>query len=236
MRHHYLDIETIPVQNPAARADIAAGILPPGNMSKAETIAAWEAEKKPALVEEAWRRTSFDGALGQVVVIGFAFDDEKPTTLYHEANPADCTTLKAEAFLLRRYFEALGRVPEKERMGLVVVGHNVSDFDLRFLWQRAVIHGIPVPWWIPWNAKPWGDRIFDTMTAWCGAKNRVGLDKLCKVLGVEGKGSEIGDEIDGSKVWDFIQAGRVAEVAAYCGGDVHRAREVHRRMIFAQAA
>lgn len=71
------------------------------------------------------------------------------------------------------------------------------------------------------------------MTAWAGIGNRISLDKLCRVMGIPTKGSEIGDEIDGSKVWDFVQAGRIADVATYCCGDVERVREIHRRMTFA---
>lgn len=233
MTRLFLDIETIPTQDQAARAEIAAGVTPPGSMSKADTIAAWEKEKKPALVEEAWRRTSFDGALGQIVVIGCALEDAKPAC-HFESDPKRCTTLAAEAAVLRAFFKSLQKVPETERHGLVVVGHNVAEFDLRFIWQRSVIHGIRPPHWMPWNAKPWGDRVFDTMLAWAGARGRISLDKLCKVLGVAGKGSEIGDEIDGSKVWDFVASGRIAEVATYCEADVARAREIHARLTFAE--
>ena len=44
----YLDIETIPGQSPELKTEIAATIKPPGSMKKAETIARWEAEEKPA--------------------------------------------------------------------------------------------------------------------------------------------------------------------------------------------
>ena len=103
------------------------------------------------------------------------------------------------------------------------------------LYQRSVVHGIKPPYWIPFDAKPWGDRVFDTMLAWAGARGRVGQDKLCRILGIDAKGSELGDEIDGSKVWDFVKEGRIAEVATYCGGDVQRAKEIHQRLTFAEA-
>jgi 3'-5' exonuclease len=229
----YLDIETIPAQNPAVREELAAGITPPGNMSKADTIAAWEKEKKPGLVEEAWRRTSFDGALGQIVVIGYAVDDEVPITLFDRADATKpVPTLADEAKVLKSFFGALGQMNANEAVVTTWCGHNVVDFDLRFIFQRAVIQGIRPPFVIPFNAKPWGDRVFDTMVQWAGAKNRIGLDKLCKVLGVAGKGSELGDEIDGSKVWDFVKDGRIADVATYCAGDVARVREIHKRMTF----
>ena len=74
------------------------------------------------------------------------------------------------------------------------------------------------------------------MTAWAGARGTVSLDKLCKVFGIATKGSEIEDEIDGSKVWEFVQAGRIDDVAKYCAGDVERVRQIHKRLTFAQAA
>ena len=49
----YLDAETLPSHDPAIREQIAGEIKPPGSMKKAETIAAWEAEEKPAAIEKA---------------------------------------------------------------------------------------------------------------------------------------------------------------------------------------
>ena len=66
------------------------------------------------------------------------------------------------------------------------------------------------------------------MPAWAGAGNRISLDKLCKALGLPGKA----DDIDGSKVWDFVKAGRIAEVAEYCKDDVRKARACHERIVF----
>lgn len=33
-------------------------------------------------------------------------------------------------------------------------------------------------------------------------------------------------------VWDFVRAGRIADVATYCAGDVERVRAIHKRMTF----
>ena len=87
---------------------------------------------------------------------------------------------------------------------------------------------------IPFKAKPWDDSVFDTMTAWAGVGNRVSLAKLCKVFDLDAKGTEIGDEIDGSKVWDFVREGRIEDVAKYCGGDVVRTRAIHKRLTFGE--
>lgn len=70
------------------------------------------------------------------------------------------------------------------------------------------------------------------MTAWAGWGGRVALDRLCAALGLPEKGSEIGEDIDGAKVWDFVRAGRIEEVAAYCRADVERVRAIHQRLTF----
>jgi hypothetical protein len=221
-----LDIETCPAQNPAVREEIAATIEPPGNISKAETIAAWHAEKKPIAVEEAWRKTSFDGGLGHICVIGLAIDDFLPVAFYRDDWHA------SEAAVLREFFGSIDKACAKhpnERP--VFIGHNLIEFDLRFIYQRAVVLGVKPSPHIPFNARPWGDSsVFDTMTAWAGARNRVSLDKLAKALGAGGKG-----DMDGSMVWDAVNEGRIAEVAEYCRDDVAMTRAIYKRMTFAPA-
>ena len=78
----FIDIETIPQQPEAeAKTEIAKNIQAPAQMSKAETIAAWHAGEgsyagvKDALIEETYRKTSFDGAKGEIISIAFAVDD-----------------------------------------------------------------------------------------------------------------------------------------------------------------
>lgn len=222
-------------------------IRPPANYKDPAKIADWEKNERPkkeealraqviacqaeciAKVDEAWRKTSLDGALAQIVCIGFALDDGRPITFFDRH---EYLTLKAEARVIREFYQALEIVQELDRSYLTWVGHNIIDFDFRLLYQRSVVHGIRPPRWIPFDAKPWGDRVFDTMLAWAGARGRVGQDKLCRVLGIDAKGSELGDEIDGSKVWDFIKAGKIEEVAIYNAGDVNRARDLYRRLTF----
>lgn len=235
----YLDIETIPGQSPAVREMIAETITPPATMSKPETIAKWMAEQRDAAIEDAWRKTSFDGAFGHIAVIGYAIADAEPVTLYQELYGAP----EVERDILGAFFSALETAGSRVLRGgtrsdttPTFIGHNVLDFDLRFIFQRAVMLGIRPPSCIPFDAKPWDQAVFDTMTTWAGARNRVSLDKLCRAFGIDTKGSEIGEEIDGSQVWDFVKAGRIADVARYCAGDVERVRQIHRRLTFQHAA
>lgn len=242
----YLDIETIPAQRPevleeireseqAALESALAAVKPPSNYG-ADAAAKWMNEKGnaqraalidafDATVDEAYRKTGLDGAYGHVCVLGWAMDDGHPA----------CLRGMDEAALLRNFAGALrGEIEASALHDTTVIGHNVAAFDLRFLAQRSIIHGIRPHLVIARaaQAKPWEtDKVFDTMVQWAGVGGRVKLDKLCKVLGIQCKG-----DLDGSKVWDYVKAGRLEEVAAYCVEDVERVRALHRRMTFQTVA
>jgi 3'-5' exonuclease len=220
MTYLYIDIETIPAQSDEARARIAATVKPPATMKKAETIAAWEANDRPAAVAEAIAKTSFNAAFGQICCIGLALNDGDVTSISWPIGAND------EADMIRGFFhvsgEAIGnRFP-------TIVGHYIAGFDLRFIWQRCMVLGIRVPAWLPRDPKPWDPVVFDTMTAWAGARDTISMDNLCAALGLPGKG-----DIDGSMVAAMWERGEYDSIGAYCRADVERTREIHRKMQFA---
>jgi hypothetical protein len=110
----------------------------------------------------------------------------------------------------------------------VLVGHNIINFDLPFILQRCLINNIAV--------KPFVDLgefhvrgVYDTMRAWWfGNRNRVALDDIAWALGIES--SKTGD-VEGSKVFDLYQAGRLAEIREYNLNDVRVTRKVYERMV-----
>lgn len=219
MTYLYLDIETIPAQSDDIKARIAANVKPPAAMKKADTIATWEKEQKAAAVEEAISKTGLNAAFGHICCIGFAFDD----------GPVSSQTAQVwteERDIIQSFFEYVNatignRFP-------VIVGHNVAGFDIRFIWQRSIALGIRVPAWMPRDPKPWGNDVFDTMTAWAGARDTISMDNLSAALGLPGKG-----EIDGSMIGQMFADGRYAEIADYCRADVERTRAIHRKMMVA---
>lgn len=213
----YFDIETIPTQNAAVRADIAANMPPPSRMSKPETIAAWEKNDKPAAVDEAVAKTSFDGAYGHVCCIGWALGCGTPESAHIGSR------IENEKPILERFFSALPQLNVP-----TIVGHNVIAFDLRFIWQRAIVLGVRVPSWFPRDPRPWNGEVFDTMLAFAGQRGTIGLDRLAKALGIEGK-----KDIDGSMVAGMWANGRHDEIAAYCRDDVALTRDIHRRFMIA---
>ena len=223
MANIYFDIETLPSDDSGIIADIAAGIKPPGNLKKAETIEAWERDEKPGAVLEAVKKTGLDGTFGRICCIGFAVNDDAADVRYGD-----------EAETITAFFAWLteaARISDyTERQSAIFIGHNILSFDLRFLWQRCVVNGIRPPAFIPFNAKPWDGKVLDTMTAWNPERERrISLDKLCRALSVP---TSKGD-LDGSKVAEYWQAGKQKEVAAYCMADVEAVRQCHKRMVFA---
>jgi Predicted 3'-5' exonuclease related to the exonuclease domain of PolB len=109
-----------------------------------------------------------------------------------------------------------------------IVGHNLVGFDLPFVFQRCLVHGITV--------KPFVDLgdfrvrgVFDTMHHWwLGAKRFVSLDDIAWTLGLESSKTA---EVEGSKVFDLYQAGKLAEIREYNLNDVRVTRKVYERMV-----
>lgn len=212
----YLDIETIPTQSERVRKIISDKIKPPGTMKKPETIAEWRESAKQTIVDDEIAKTSLDGAYGQICCIGWAIDSAPATSVYGND----------EQGLLRDFISQVqGVISDRRFIRPTIVGHNVLNFDIRFIWQRAIVLGVAMPTWFPRDPKPWGQDVFDTMTAFSGMRGTVSMVKLCDALGIEGKG-----DIDGSMVAGLWASGRCEEVAEYCRGDIDRTRQIHRRM------
>jgi hypothetical protein len=217
-----IDIETIGAQRQDIRDYIAANITPPGTIKLPLSIEKWHKESKPEAVEDAIAKTSFDGAFGQVVCIGYHLEGAAVAGDVHGLN---------EPALLRSLNFVLDSVPRSEWFTTCIVGHNVASFDLRFLMQRYIVNSIK-PHVIlsrAAQAKPWeSEKVFDTMVQFAGVGNRISLNKLCMALDVPtSKG-----EMDGSMVGQAVADGRIAEVAEYCQKDVMATKAVFERMTF----
>ena len=208
----YVDLETVPCQDPAYRAELRKGIKAPAQYKKPDSIAAWMAENAEDATDEALAKTSFDPAAGHICTIGFALGDE-PAESFH------ATTVQGEKWVIEQFYD---RLP---KLGMVrVIGHYISGFDLRFLLCRSIILGVPIPPCIPRDTKPWSEFVFDTMTAWAGAKGTISQDRLAKALGLAGKG-----DFDGSMVAAAWAAGEHDKIAAYCRSDIETVRAIHKR-------
>lgn len=222
MKPFYFDLETIPAQDPAVRAELAAAVTAPAQYKKPESIAEWLAENREKEADAAWLKTSFDGGVGQIVCIGWADADDKPHSYFvRDLTPA------SERTIIEDFFCAMLDAGPR-----TLVGHNIIGFDLPFLWKRCMVHGIKPPTLFPRNPKPWAETVVDTMLLWDAGQRAGGsMDRLCRLLGIPGKG-----DFGGAEVWPAIQRGEFAKVAEYCRGDIERTRAMFKRMTFAEVA
>ena len=110
----------------------------------------------------------------------------------------------------------------------LIVGHNIIGFDLPFIFQRCLANDIAV--------KPFIDLsefnvhgVYDTMRAWwLGSRNRASLDDIAWALGIE---SSKTSEVEGSRVFELYQTGKLAEIREYNLNDVRVTRKVYERMV-----
>ena len=108
------------------------------------------------------------------------------------------------------------------------VGHNILDFDLRFIYQRSIIHQIKPSRDLPF-ARFRNAPIYDTMQEWSKwGREHASLDTLSKALSIPSPK----ESLDGSKVYPYYRAGKLAEIVEYCKRDVDSTRQVYRRLTF----
>jgi DNA polymerase elongation subunit (family B) len=215
MRNYlYLDIETIPCQDEDKCAAMIANAKPPANMKKPETIQKWRDEGAGDIVA----KTSFDGGAGHVCCIGYHATDSGGVDRFY------MNRIAAEKSMLMQFAKFL-QIDYAQTIP-VIVGHNVNNFDIRFIWQRAICLGVKLPNWFPKDPKPWGEDTFDTMTAWAGQRGTVSLDNLAGYLGLQGKSG-----VDGSMVAGMWAEGKHQEIADYCMDDVRLTKAIHEKMM-----
>src|SRR5579872_7120761 len=132
----YFDIETIPAREEQHKLlkEIHAKKLADG-------------KKVSENFEEYLTATSFDGAFGCIICIGYAIDDEPVEVLYGE-----------EKQILKDFW-ALAKNQRK------FIGFNNMDFDLRFIYQRSVICSVQPTQNLNF-ARYRNDPIYDIMWEW----------------------------------------------------------------------
>ena len=127
-----------------------------------------------------------------------------------------------EAEIVQRFFDGI------EKYTPQIVSWNGGGFDLPVLHYRAMLHNIAAPrYWdqgeddkdFKWNnyISRYHNRHLDLMDLLALYQPRafVPLDDLAKLLGFPGK---LG--MDGSKVWEAYQDGKIGEIRDYCETDV----------------
>lgn len=216
----YVDIETIPGPHPPSLEELEA--LAPKTHKKPETVRQWAGENQ----DGEYRKQALDSMQGEILAIGYAFDDATPAVLIRsEAIPSEADLLT----VFEHVVEAA--MAKRGSMRPVWVGHNIRSFDLPWLWRKALKYRLyDLAARIPRGR--YDKDAEDTLELWAtDYKDRVGLARVAAFLGLAGKSAGM----DGGKVFDAWQAGEAARIAEYCGQDVALVRDVYRVMNGEQA-
>jgi DNA polymerase elongation subunit (family B) len=189
-------------------------------------------ETLPAASDSADPKTALNGDFGRILCIGFADEDAlglaegvigwDPAT---ETFPVDERATLAEFWSRMRGFR-----PSVDR----VVGHNVYDFDLKFILKRSVILGVRPTVELSF-ARYRNQPIFDTMHEWerWSYGTKASLDTLAKALGLV---SSKANGVDGSRVHELFVTGRHQDIRDYCAADVALTRAIYKKLTFADCA
>lgn len=201
-----IDIETIPAPEPSGLAALSAK------------------------EQETFFKTALSGDFGRILCIGYSNEDDSGNFArgvlgwdeMREEFGGDEASILAEFWRVLRAFS-----PRRD----VLVGHNIFDFDLKFIYKRSVILGVRPSVNLSF-ARYRNQPIFDTMHEWerWSYRGMVSLDKLAAVLGLA---SSKEGGVDGSLVYTLFRAGEHKTIRDYCLRDVELTRAIYRRMVFA---
>lgn len=205
----YLDIETLPAEESFKEQLRSGAALSRSKRLELERRGHPLAEKE---VEALYRGTALSGEFGRILCVGLWLDpeDRKPRIL---KGP--------EPEILRSFWDQARNVD-------LFVGHNIINFDLRFIYKRSVVHRIRPTRDVPvtrYRHSP----VFDTMHEW----NRwvgelISLERLACALGLQSSKQDL----SGDKVYDVYRAGQLERIYNYCKADVELTRQIHRRLAF----
>lgn len=201
----FLDIETIPAKEKVKSTAVSLAL------QKAKKYG-----KKPqsASKEALYRLTAISGDFGQIFCIGYAINNGQVQMIKG-----------SESVILKEWWQVAGKAD-------LFVGHNVMDFDLRFIYKRSIINKIkPAEKHLNLSfARYRNFPIYDTMREWeKWSQNYISLDTLAKALDLQTSKSS---GIDGSKVFDHYLKGKYKQIYDYCMRDVELTRKIYKRMTF----
>lgn len=163
-------------------------------------------------------KSGLQAEYGKIVCISIAY------LRYNESNvpsiKSKSFTSEDEKELLNNFFAFLKSAKDK-LPDSVFAGHNILEFDIPFLFKRALINGLQVPDQFNMNGKkPWEINIIDTIKIFANGAWKEGytpLSTLATILGLPTPK----DDIDGSDVsrvfWEEKDLNRISK---YCEKDV----------------
>lgn len=207
------DLETGPLPLEQLKATMPAfdeAEVKCGNLKDPEKIAAKIAEAKASYEDDYVSKAALSPLTGRILACGYCSTDTGKTVIDGGEEPTIVTAF------WQRYERC-------RQQGRVMVGHNIEQFDVRFLMRRSWLLGLDVPGTVLDRGKWLDAKTFvDTMVLWGGP---VKLDVLARAFGVGAKT----DGVDGSMFAELWAKDR-AKAEEYLKNDLEITRKVAERM------
>jgi len=203
----FLDIETLPA--PEHMHEVLKEIHAYKKKKKTRN-----GEKYSTSFESFLAGTGLDGTFGRILCISYAINDD----MIH------CICDEDEKKVLENFWESAKDVD-------LFVGFNIIEFDMKYLVQRSIIHGVKPRTKMRLSfAKYRSDPMYDVMHEWnqWSFGRGVGLDALARALSLPTSKTNM----DGSEVATYYKKGKIKEICAYCNADVEVTRKIYKKMNF----
>lgn len=229
----YFDLETIPGAAPHLRQEAEDSTKPSAAIKKPETLAKWQAEDKPAAVQETFRKFALAPETGEIISIAAVADDDVEFVRCRAQGESEAQLLNdffgwvVERLEIRRQVITApdGHEWPMDDEPVHLVAHNAA-FDVGFLRGRCIALGVRPSFRLPSALDRPGKTYTCTMQAWAGYGSRVSLRRLALALGQpDPKG-----ELDGSRVYDAWLSGRITEIAEYNLNDARMVKTIYDKM------
>ncbi len=158
--------------------------------------------------------TGLDGTFGRILCISYAVNDD----MVH------CICDEDEKKVIEKFWEAAKDVD-------LFVGFNIIDFDMKYIVQRSIVHGVRPKTKMRLSfARYRNDPMYDVMHEWnkWSFGRGVGLDALARALGLPTSKTNM----DGSEVATYYKKGKIKDICNYCNADVEVTRKIYKKMNF----
>lgn len=215
----FFDAETVPIvesfdlldpDGQAIWADIAKRKILRNDLATDEEIA-----------DLFWDRAALYPEFGKIVCISVG--------AYHNGEFVTKSYIGDEVDILAGFFETVEN--KYNTTNSFFCGHNIKNFDVKFICRKARMFGISIP--NRFNAlgkKPWELPHLDTMELWRFGdfKDYTSLKMLCYALGIKTPK----DDIDGSQVKDvYYKEDDIKRITTYCEKDVIAEKECYEKIV-----
>ncbi|MGB9180658.1 MAG: ribonuclease H-like domain-containing protein [Pyrinomonadaceae bacterium] len=191
-------------------------------------------EEQQGCTEEQFRQLALHAEYGRVLAIGMIVEYDWHVThcgLLGRERSSGRFHLD-EARTLRSFWKMLSDFDSGRDL---IIGHNIMDFDLPFLYKRSRINRIH-PSVILSFARYRSAPIYDTMREWAQWNPYAAYNSLAELAEILKVGITKTEGMEGDRIYDQFLANNHDLIAEYCMRDVQMARAVFYRMVFPEVS